>query len=218
MQASPSDSHLIAANPITRGEFLVALAAGGAALASPTVAHDGGRMMWDFMTGYIRLLDQKRRERFAAIETAEDLDVLRRKVRSRLAEMWGPFPKEKTPLNPQRLGVIERQGYRIEKIIYESRPRLFVPVNLYRPTRRRRTLSGHHLSSRSCRGGEGLSRLSEVLHSDGSVRIRRSHLGFRSVKASASSFGTRKTTARWLEQAPGSTACWGGSATCWVST
>ena len=134
MQATPPDSHLIVPNPITRGEFLVALAAGGTALASPAVAHDGGRMMWDFMTGYIRLLDQKRRERFDAIETPEDLDALRSKVRSRLKEMWGPFPKEKTPLNPQRLGVIEREGYRIEKIIYESRPRLFVPVNLYRPT------------------------------------------------------------------------------------
>ena len=94
MQATPPDSHLIVPNPITRGEFLVALAAGGAALASPAVAHDGGRMMWDFMTGYIRLLDQKRRERFDAIETPEDLDALRSKVRSRLKEMWGPFPKE----------------------------------------------------------------------------------------------------------------------------
>ena len=89
-------------------------------------------MMWNFITGYIRLLDEKRRVRFAAMATEEDLDALRRNVRSKLAEMWGPFP-EKTPLNPQALTTIERDGYRIEKIIYETRPRLFVPANLYRP-------------------------------------------------------------------------------------
>ena len=121
------------ANPITRGQFLAALAAGGAAWANPVGAHEGSQMMWDFITGYIRLLDERRRARFAALATEEDLDELRRNVRTKLAAMWGPFPDEKSPLNPQALGAIERDGYRIEKIIYETRPRLFVPANLYRP-------------------------------------------------------------------------------------
>lgn len=121
------------ANPITRGQFLAALAASGAALANPVGAHESGQMMWDFITGYIRLLDEKRRTRFDAMATEEDLDALRRDVRSKLVQMWGPFP-EKTPLNPQALTTIEQDGYRIEKIIYETRPRLFVPANLYRPT------------------------------------------------------------------------------------
>ncbi len=89
--------------------------------------------MWDFITGYIRLLDEKRRARFAAMRTEGDLNALRRDVRTKLARMWGPFPKEKSPLNPRVLGAIERDGYRVEKIIYETRPRFFVPANLYRP-------------------------------------------------------------------------------------
>ena len=93
----------------------------------------GGSMMWDFMTEYIRLLDEERRERFAAMETAADVDALRVRVRNKLAEMWGPFPQERTPLNPQALGAIDRGEYRVEKIIYESRPRFFVTANLYRP-------------------------------------------------------------------------------------
>lgn len=119
--------------PITRGEFFAALLAGGTALSRPARANGMGGMMWNFMTEYIRLLDEARRERFAAMETATDVDALRVRVRTKLAEMWGPLPREKTPLNPQVLGAIERGDYRIEKIIYESRPRFFVTANLYRP-------------------------------------------------------------------------------------
>ena len=90
-------------------------------------------MMWDFTVGYIRQLDEKRREDYAAIQTPEDLDALRTKVRNRLAEMWGPMPAERTPLNPNQVGSIERPGYVIEKIIYESRPKFYVTANLYRP-------------------------------------------------------------------------------------
>ena len=98
--------------------------------ANPT---DLGQMMWDFTIGYIRHLDEKRRRQFAAIETPEQLDALRRKVRNRLAEMWGPMPEDRTPLNPRQLGTIDRPGYVIEKIIYESRPKFYVTANLYRP-------------------------------------------------------------------------------------
>src|ERR1700694_4455695 len=41
---------------------------------------------------------------------------------------------EPTPLNTRSLGTIEREGYRIEKILYESVPQFHVPANLYIPT------------------------------------------------------------------------------------
>src|SRR6516225_1929596 len=47
--------------------------------------------------------------------------------------MWGPFPRERTPLNPRQVGSLDRDGYVVEKIMYESRPALFVTANLYRP-------------------------------------------------------------------------------------
>jgi cephalosporin-C deacetylase-like acetyl esterase len=50
-------------------------------------------------------------------------------------EVWkmlgGPF--EKTPLNPRVTGVVERPGYRIEKLVFESWPQLYVTANLYVP-------------------------------------------------------------------------------------
>ena len=45
--------------------------------------------------------------------------------------LGGPF--ERTPLNPRVTGVVERPGYRIEKVAFESRPRLYVTANLYVP-------------------------------------------------------------------------------------
>jgi len=40
---------------------------------------------------------------------------------------------ERTPLNARTTGTLERKGYRIEKVVYESRPNLFVTANLYVP-------------------------------------------------------------------------------------
>jgi cephalosporin-C deacetylase-like acetyl esterase len=42
-------------------------------------------------------------------------------------------PLERTPLNPRVTGIVDRPGYRIEKLTYESRPRLYVTANLYVP-------------------------------------------------------------------------------------
>lgn len=46
--------------------------------------------------------------------------------------LW-PMPT-KTPLNPVIHGKIERNGYTIEKVYFESAPGFFVTGNLYRPT------------------------------------------------------------------------------------
>ena len=48
------------------------------------------------------------------------------------AGLW-PMPT-KTPLNPVIHGKIERDGYTVEKVYFESAPGFFVTGNLYRPT------------------------------------------------------------------------------------
>jgi cephalosporin-C deacetylase-like acetyl esterase len=44
----------------------------------------------------------------------------------------GPFP-ERTPLAPRRTGLLERRGYRIEKLLFESQPGLLVTALAYVP-------------------------------------------------------------------------------------
>lgn len=95
--------------------------------------HGMGDMLWQYMLEYLRALEGMRRKRFDAIGTPEDIAKLRGYVRKSLREMWGPFPGERTPLNPRIVGTIERDEYTIEKLIFESRPQFFVTANVYRP-------------------------------------------------------------------------------------
>ena len=102
----------------------------------------------DFLTGqsdFARLRqmlpDYSRREAFVLLNAREArvgqwtaADVVQRKqfVRESIIRGIGGLP-ERTPLNSQSVGMIERDGYRIEKIIFESQPRFFVTANLYLP-------------------------------------------------------------------------------------
>jgi cephalosporin-C deacetylase-like acetyl esterase len=53
-------------------------------------------------------------------------------VKQKLMETVGPFP-ERTPLNARITGTIKKNGYRIEKVVYESMPGFFVTGCLYIP-------------------------------------------------------------------------------------
>jgi pimeloyl-ACP methyl ester carboxylesterase len=121
------------ANQLTRAEFFAALLAGAALSPRPLTAAGMGDMLWEHTLDYLRRLDEKRQARFDALRTPADLEALRRDVRAELVAMWGPLPATRTPLNPRQVGTIERSGYVIERIIFESRPRFYVTANLYRP-------------------------------------------------------------------------------------
>lgn len=71
-----------------------------------------------------------------ALKTREDAENYVRGVRAKIVESFGPFP-DKTPLNPKVTGIVERDAYNIEKIIFESRPNFPVTANLYVPKGRK---------------------------------------------------------------------------------
>ena len=57
------------------------------------------------------------------------------RVRRRILVSQGMWPEPtRTPLNAVVHGRVEREGYTIEKVYFESRPGFFVTGNLYRPT------------------------------------------------------------------------------------
>ncbi|HEX8041158.1 MAG TPA: acetylxylan esterase [Chryseosolibacter sp.] len=53
-------------------------------------------------------------------------------IRETLQKIAGPFP-EKTPLNAQVLGVVDKDTYRVEHIVYESQPKFYVTSSLFIP-------------------------------------------------------------------------------------
>jgi len=82
----------------------------------------------------IKELDE-RRELVTQIKTKGDVEKRQEYVRRKHAEMFGEFPP-KTPLNPQIVGKLDREDYIVEKIIFESQPKFYVPANLYIPKNR----------------------------------------------------------------------------------
>jgi cephalosporin-C deacetylase-like acetyl esterase len=75
-----------------------------------------------------------RAQTLGALTTADDWRARQQYVRETLVDMMGGLP-ERTPLNARVVGAIERDGYRVEKVIYESRPEFYVTANVYVPTR-----------------------------------------------------------------------------------
>src|SRR5262249_1812827 len=73
-----------------------------------------------------------RRTAVAALKSPEDIQRRQRDLKARFLEALGGFP-EKTPLNPRVVGKERRDGYLIEKVIYESRPQHHVTATLYLP-------------------------------------------------------------------------------------
>lgn len=145
---------------ISRRQMLYALSIGGAGLACdwhvPAYAAQAAsavgtkplatlnrfpRMVQEFFVARENSLHQQRLERLAALKTKADAEAYVQAVRGKIRESFGPFP-EKTPLNARVTNVVERDAYKIENVLFESRPGFLVSANLYIPKGRRFPLPG----------------------------------------------------------------------------
>ena len=54
-------------------------------------------------------------------------------IRSKLLQAWGGFPREPAPLRPKILGTLKRDGYRVERIIFQTLPDVWMTANAYVP-------------------------------------------------------------------------------------
>lgn len=75
---------------------------------------------------------EARRKEVAALKTPDAIRQREDEIRHRFLAALGDLP-EKTPLNARVVGTLQRDGYRIERVIYESRPNHHVTANFYRP-------------------------------------------------------------------------------------
>jgi cephalosporin-C deacetylase-like acetyl esterase len=95
------------------------------------------REFWNDWPDYItRNMNQARNSRQALlvkIQSKQQIEDRTETVRSQLWKLLGGRPEE-TPLNARITGAIERNGYRIEKLIFGSMPGIYVTANLYVPT------------------------------------------------------------------------------------
>jgi len=78
--------------------------------------------------GYLDLRDKE----ISELKTKVDWLKRQEKVKEILMKIVGPFP-EKTPLNSRVTGVVKKDWFRIEKVIYESMPNFYVTACLFIP-------------------------------------------------------------------------------------
>lgn len=67
------------------------------------------------------------------IRTPEDLKSYQQRLRTFFLDALGGLPPSDAPLEAQTVGEVKGDGFRIEKIIFQSRPRHYVTTNLYLP-------------------------------------------------------------------------------------
>ena len=99
------------------------------------------RMVQEFFVARENEIHQQRLKRLAALNTRADAEDYVQTVRGKIRESFGPFP-EKTPLNARVTKVVERDAYKIENVLFESRPGFLVSANLYIPKGRTLPASG----------------------------------------------------------------------------
>jgi hypothetical protein len=124
------------------GALALGLAAGAAAQTPPPEAFqllpppDPGPRITPYLQSQLDTAwqqDDRRRAAFAAVRTEADLLALRARIRTRLLDLLGGLPAERTPLNARVVGTIPMRGYRIEKLIFESLPGVHVTALVYVP-------------------------------------------------------------------------------------
>ncbi|HSD26795.1 MAG TPA: acetylxylan esterase, partial [Vicinamibacteria bacterium] len=77
--------------------------------------------------------DAARQERFARVKTEADLKALQDELRRKALALIGGLPEAKTALAARITATIPMDGYRIEKLVFESRPGLHVTALVYVP-------------------------------------------------------------------------------------
>src|SRR5262245_38231330 len=90
------------------------------------------KTLYAYLQGEARKLFDARRQEVAALKTPADVKRRQERLRARFIEALGGFP-EKTPLNARTVGQLKGNGFRVEKVIYESRPQHHVTAALYLP-------------------------------------------------------------------------------------
>ena len=133
---------------------------------------DASGLLEKYYLGRIRAQYDKRRADVAeALKTKKGVLKRQQMLRRDLQKILGDLP-EKTPLRPRVTGKIDGDGYRIEKVVYESRPGHFVTANLYVPTTGKGPFPGVLIAC----GHSNLGKAYEMYHRAGLLMVKQGFL------------------------------------------
>lgn len=82
---------------------------------------------------FVRSQRDELRKNDSAPASLDEWKIRRKEILKNLLEAWGGFPTEHAPLKPKQLGTLKRDGYRVEKIIFQTLPDVWMTANAYVP-------------------------------------------------------------------------------------
>jgi len=88
--------------------------------------------LYHYLTGQATAMLEKRRAEVEKLNTLSDWQQRQKFIKETLLDIVGPFP-QRNPLNPKIIRTLNKDGYRIEHIIYESQPGFYVTSSLFIP-------------------------------------------------------------------------------------
>ena len=104
------------------------------ALRDSPILTDGEEMSsWSAAYNTLFDLDAAADDAWRTIGKAAEFDARRASLREAMIERIGGFPSAHPPLNARITGTVRRDGYRVESVIFESRPGAYVTGSLYVP-------------------------------------------------------------------------------------
>lgn len=111
------------------GLSAIAFLAGAAHAAEPT----GRDQLIRYIDGLADKQLKAREVELAATDTSAKMEARKTKVRQSILDLIGGLPTQRTPLKARAMGGYQADGYRVEKVVYESLPGYFVTANVYVP-------------------------------------------------------------------------------------
>ena len=123
--------------PALGAALLLSIAGPGMPSAGPLEVLPAGSftsMTYNYLTGRAKgVWNDVRDPRVAAINTAAEIADHKSWVRARVLQRIGGLPSAAGSLNVRFAGTLDRDGYKVDKLIYESQANFHVTANLYRP-------------------------------------------------------------------------------------
>jgi uncharacterized protein (TIGR03435 family) len=107
-----------------------------AALLLPAQSVEPRQKLIDYLDGVASTQLDARRQAIARIQSRADAGERREMVRRKVIELIGGLPESSLPVAVKSFGTIEGDGFRVEKLAYESLPNFWVTANVYVPANR----------------------------------------------------------------------------------
>ncbi len=117
----------------TRGEEIAGLDRVSPEVLSEAERSDAGGMIERDLALCSAAVNARNRADWAMIDSREAWEAFRDQRLAKLRRSLGEFPEPPTELKSRVTGLVDGNGFRIENVVYESRPGFWVTANLYVP-------------------------------------------------------------------------------------